>query len=255
MISTRTSPHGTFPLLSDNVLLHRNAAGGYLTVLGPQLGEVHPGRRRPGRVSLAVEGYVVDYLALVNGRRDASALQDALAEKYGRIFGSVLAATGWQLLENKLTEVVEFLHAPVLEPKNVTVTGGSDGFYPVHATFEIIETCNFSCDHCYYSSDPSKTGKIDFVDAIKVMDKLQENGVRVIELTGGECTIHSHFLEILSAAAERFDMVAIITNGYRIGTNEKFAERVCATPKPHRPGQYRWAGGSARRISKASQCV
>lgn len=58
------------------------------------------------------------------------------------------------MLCNRLSEVVEFLPTPSPHPRAVPVTGSADGFYPAHATFEIIETCNFTCDHCYYSFAP-----------------------------------------------------------------------------------------------------
>ena len=60
------------------------------------------------------------------------------------------------------------------------------------------------------------------------MDKLKANGVKIIELTGGECTIHPNFTEILDYASQTFNMVAIITNGYQVGKSERIAHAICS---------------------------
>jgi radical SAM protein with 4Fe4S-binding SPASM domain len=110
------------------------------------------------------------------------------------------------------------------------LTGSESGYFPIHATIEIIETCNFTCAHCYYQSSPSKKGLMPLVEATALLDKLADNGVRVVDITGGECTIHRNFREILSYAAQRFEFVAVISNGYRFGTDPGLADFAAAFP-------------------------
>ena len=221
-----------YPTLPAGMQLHRNAEGGF--VLIPRVKQRGQTFGRQGAEfafedPYRLEGYLIDYLSNVDGQRDRDDLRKKLVESYDVIFGPMLADRAWNWLLGQ-SELVAFLDEPSATSRAPELTGSASAFYPMHCTFEIIETCNFSCDHCYYSSSPFKKGRMEVSDARKVMDTLAANGAKIIELTGGECTIHPGFLEILDYASRKFELVAIITNGYRIGTNEEFARKVGSTP-------------------------
>lgn len=224
-----------FPRFTRTIGIHRRPDGGELH-LGAEVPALRlssdvekPAIQASMGAAYGLDGFVLEYLANVDGQRDFGELRRLMIEKYGPLFGEIFAdqAENWVLSQPGILAVAGSPTANTAQPK---VTGTVDGFYPVHGSFEIIETCNFACDHCYYKSSPYKKGRISLTDAVIVMDRLAKNGVRVIELTGGECTIHPEFPEILAHASRTFDLVAIITNGYRIGTNEAIARAVCETP-------------------------
>jgi radical SAM protein with 4Fe4S-binding SPASM domain len=221
-----------YAALADNVELHRTGEGGSI-VLRDRAVEgrrsTRPGAEFAGDEHFVIDGYIVDYLSLLDGTRDEDEVAATFADSYGPLFGTIYGERALRWAKRN-ARIVERFEEPLGSRRAPRVTGSADTFYPMHATFEIIETCNFACDHCYYSSSPSKTGRISKDDAIAVMDRLRANGTRIIELTGGECTIHPDFPEILEHASQTFDLVAIISNGYRIGTSDRIAEVVCSIP-------------------------
>ena len=124
------------------------------------------------------------------------------------------------------TGVITFNDTPTSTQPGLFATGSFDSFAPLHISVEITETCNFLCDHCYVSASPWKVGKREFEDTTTLFDSLRKHGVKVLEITGGECTTHPQFKEILADAAERFHLVAIITNGFILGTRQSLADWV-----------------------------
>ncbi len=103
-------------------------------------------------------------------------------------------------------------------------TGDFDSFAPLHASIEITDACNYVCDHCYVSASPWKQSKRDGRDLLKLLDFLRNSGVKVLELTGGECTIHPDFMKVLTKASELFHLVAVVSNGWRIGKRDNLAQ-------------------------------
>jgi radical SAM protein with 4Fe4S-binding SPASM domain len=202
---------GRFPVASCGTEIHRTGDGGYLLV--------------DSQDQFEVEEYFLRFLELADGTRSGREITGMFAEELGPLFGPALAVKA-------LNAAVEaglcgLASGPQRERAGVVrFTGSSTGYHPMHATLEIIETCNFTCEHCYYSSSPLKRGRLGLEQAIELMDLLDGRGVRVIELTGGECTIHPNFLEILAYAAERFLLVAVISNGYLLGTRPELREHV-----------------------------
>jgi radical SAM protein with 4Fe4S-binding SPASM domain len=231
--ATPELPQEVFPALRAGLSLHRTADGGHILV--PTRASIRTsstpakGKEFVAHDVLRTEGYLVDYLAILDGVSSRPVLASTFSHQYGPLFGSMLEAQAWAWVEGH-PALVDLHEAPLLDPRRTPMTGGDDGFYPIHATFEIIETRNFTCEHCYYQSSPSKTGRVSLEQSRQIMDVLAARGVRCIELTGGECTIHPDFCEILAYATKRFDLVAVISSGYRIGTSEAIAEAVCAAP-------------------------
>ena len=93
---------------------------------------------------------------------------------------------------------------------------------------EITGSCNLSCPMCYASSGPGGQ-HLSFEDAIKSIDRLVEVEGRpeVLQLSGGEPTIHPEFLEILDyACGQPIDIVMINTNGIRFARDRDFLDAV-----------------------------
>lgn len=93
---------------------------------------------------------------------------------------------------------------------------------------EITTSCNLTCPMCYASSAPG--GKhLSVQECRDAIDRLVEVEGRpeVLQLSGGEPTIHPQFLEILDyALAQPIDYVQINTNGLRLAHDESLISRL-----------------------------
>lgn len=89
---------------------------------------------------------------------------------------------------------------------------------------ELTESCNLECPLCYSASGPR--GKhVPYDDCIKAIERLIEVEGRpeVLQLSGGEPTLHPEFLKILKYAVDRpIDIVMINTNGIKIAHDPDF---------------------------------
>jgi uncharacterized radical SAM superfamily Fe-S cluster-containing enzyme len=83
---------------------------------------------------------------------------------------------------------------------------------------EITTSCNLHCPMCYASSGPG--GKhLSLDDCRRAIDRLVavEGRAEVLQISGGEPTIHPEFLDILDYGCARpIDVVMVNTNGLRI---------------------------------------
>jgi len=93
---------------------------------------------------------------------------------------------------------------------------------------EITSSCNLSCPMCYASSGPG--GKhLSYEECCCSIDRLVqvEGRAEVLQLSGGEPTIHPEFARILEYACEQaIDIVMINTNGVRLAHDEALLEQL-----------------------------
>jgi uncharacterized radical SAM superfamily Fe-S cluster-containing enzyme len=93
---------------------------------------------------------------------------------------------------------------------------------------EITSSCNLQCPMCYASSGPG--GKhLTFDECKAAIDRLVqvEGRAEVLQLSGGEPTIHPDFLRILEYACScAVDMILINSNGLRFAHDPPFLEAV-----------------------------
>ena len=83
---------------------------------------------------------------------------------------------------------------------------------------EITASCNLRCPMCYASSGPGGR-HLSFEECRAAIDRLVavEGRAEVLQLSGGEPTIHPEFARILEyACAQPIDVVMINTNGLRL---------------------------------------
>jgi radical SAM protein with 4Fe4S-binding SPASM domain len=157
-------------------------------------------------------------------RCDGTTTHGEICAAFGVPFRMILDGIAADLTEE--TGAIRREANPSPEASSIFVTGDFDSFAPLHMSVEITDTCNFTCDHCYVSASPLKLTKRDYQALIELFDTMWANGVKVVEITGGECTTHPHFPEILAAAAKKFHLVALISNGYLLGTRDGLADWV-----------------------------
>jgi hypothetical protein len=93
---------------------------------------------------------------------------------------------------------------------------------------EITAACNLSCPVCYAGSGPGQK-HLSTDECRRAIDRLVEVETRpeVLQLSGGEPTIHPDFLEILEYSCARpIDIVMINTNGIRLAHDAAFVEHL-----------------------------
>lgn len=96
----------------------------------------------------------------------------------------------------------------------------------LNCDIELTRKCNLKCMFCYSASGTGLCNELTLSQILQIIDEANNLGVKTITLTGGEPTIHPHFLEIVEYIRSRNIIVQIFTNGTMI-TNElatKFME-------------------------------
>ena len=94
---------------------------------------------------------------------------------------------------------------------------------------EITDSCNLNCPICYASSGTHRVTHRSLTEIEAMLDAIVRNEREpdVVQISGGEPTIHPHFFEILELARARpIKHVMVNTNGIRIATEPGFAERL-----------------------------
>jgi len=100
---------------------------------------------------------------------------------------------------------------------------------------EITDHCNLRCPICYAESGPHRPGFRDLATVERMLDAVvaNEGEPDVVQISGGEPTIHPQFFEILDAAKARpIRHLMVNTNGIRIAKDAEFAARL----KTYEPG-------------------
>ncbi|MDO9518263.1 MAG: radical SAM protein [Methanosarcinaceae archaeon] len=85
---------------------------------------------------------------------------------------------------------------------------------PTIVTFSITRQCNLNCKHCYSraSSFPSPD-ELSTNEAVRVLDEIKAAGTMMIIFDGGEPTLRSDLLQLISHAAEIGLIPILGTNG------------------------------------------
>ena len=99
------------------------------------------------------------------------------------------------------------------------------------AIVEVNEACNLSCPVCFADSSVKREGHRPLAEIERMLDILaaSEGEPDLVQISGGEPTLHPQFFEILAAARRRpIRHLMINTNGLRIAREAGFAERLAA---------------------------
>ena len=100
---------------------------------------------------------------------------------------------------------------------------------------EITDHCNLRCPICYADSGPHRPGFRDLATVERMLDAVvaNEGEPDVVQISGGEPTLHPDFFAILDAAKRRpIRHLMVNTNGLRIAKEADFAARL----KEYEPG-------------------
>jgi len=94
---------------------------------------------------------------------------------------------------------------------------------------EICDYCNLRCPVCYASSGPERQQFRTLAQIEKMLDAVVRNEGHpdVVQLSGGEPTVHPNFFEIVEMAKARpIRHLMVNTNGVRIAQEEDFVQRL-----------------------------
>lgn len=94
---------------------------------------------------------------------------------------------------------------------------------------EVTDACNLRCPTCYAMSGPErKTHRsLKQIEAMLDLAVRNEKEPSIVQISGGEPTIHPQFFEIMDAARRRpIQHLMVNTNGIRIAREDGFAERL-----------------------------
>jgi 7,8-dihydro-6-hydroxymethylpterin dimethyltransferase len=97
------------------------------------------------------------------------------------------------------------------------------------AIIEINEACNLTCPVCFADSSVKREGHRSLAEIERMLDAVvaSEGEPDLVQISGGEPTIHPHVFEVLAAAKRRpIRHLMINTNGVRIAREPGFAERL-----------------------------
>ncbi len=102
------------------------------------------------------------------------------------------------------------------------------------ALIEVNETCNLTCPVCFAESSPERPRQCSLAEIDAMLDTLveSEGNPDLVQISGGEPTIHPEIMAILKLAkAKPIRHIMLNTNGIRIATDKAFVEEL-ATLKP-----------------------
>src|SRR5204862_1740359 len=96
---------------------------------------------------------------------------------------------------------------------------------------EVTNHCNLRCPVCYAESGPERAGFVPLPEIVSMLDAIvaSEGEPDVVQISGGEPTLHPDLFAILDAAKARpIRHLMLNTNGVRIAREPGFAERLAA---------------------------
>jgi len=94
---------------------------------------------------------------------------------------------------------------------------------------ELTDSCNLRCPVCYAGSGPERTEHRPLALVEKMLDAVVRNEGHpdVVQLSGGEPTLHPDFFAVVKLAKERpIRHLMVNTNGLRIAQDEDFVKRL-----------------------------
>jgi uncharacterized radical SAM superfamily Fe-S cluster-containing enzyme len=106
------------------------------------------------------------------------------------------------------------------------------------ALIEIVHSCNLSCPTCYADSPKGAAEQVVAVPLEELKKRIQgvidpKGGIEILQLSGGEPTLHPHFFELVEWAQQHpdIDYLLVNTNGVRIATDEYFGKQLAVAAR------------------------
>jgi uncharacterized radical SAM superfamily Fe-S cluster-containing enzyme len=102
------------------------------------------------------------------------------------------------------------------------------------ALIEIVNSCNLACPTCF--ADSPRDPQVDAVPLAELQARIQgvidrKGGIEILQLSGGEPTLHPQFAELLAWCHGNpgIDYVLLNTNGVRLAQDDAFLDELAKT--------------------------
>ncbi len=102
------------------------------------------------------------------------------------------------------------------------------------ALIEIVNSCNLACPTCF--ADSPRDPHVDAVPLAELQARIQgvidrKGGIEILQLSGGEPTLHPQFAELLAWCHGNpgIDYVLLNTNGVRLAQDDAFLDELAKT--------------------------
>lgn len=164
-----------------------------------------------------------EIIELVDGTRTYGGIISLLCKRYNEDFESILNKVDRFLNQVQYNYKIRlnFTESPSLH--EITIKQ-EKSFYPTVASIELTYRCNLKCLHCYGEYGNKDYSTMSFSNVKKLLHDLKAMGTRVIELTGGEITMHPQLNDIIEEAVKLdFKQISLLTNGVAL------SKEVCDT--------------------------
>ncbi|MFA4639836.1 radical SAM protein [Pyrococcus kukulkanii] len=132
---------------------------------------------------------------------------------------------------------------------------------PFLIVWNFTNMCNFRCKHCYQRADKALPTELTLKEKLELVDQLDKGGVAAVALSGGEPTIHPHFLRIVKELSSRGIHTSVATNGWTFAKKEelekairagiKYVEVSVDSAKPEKHDEFRGIPGAWEHAIKA----
>ncbi|ASJ17128.1 radical SAM/SPASM domain-containing protein [Thermococcus chitonophagus] len=99
---------------------------------------------------------------------------------------------------------------------------------PFLIVWNLTNMCNFKCIHCYQRADKPLPDELSLREKLDLVDQLDKAGVAAVALSGGEPTIHPHFLRVVHELSSRGIHTSVATNGWTFAKIEELEKAVKA---------------------------
>ncbi len=191
-----------FPVLKEGSTLQRSPTNGRIYSLLRSTKDFYEVNESAARI-----------LEHCDGKTELNEIASIISSHYNEKFQQTLNIIKSYLNEN-IDTLLDIYPQPV--ERNIRITGNWNINAPPQVGIELTYNCNFFCRHCYADSGPEREEFADSKKLIHILGDLANYGACVVEITGGEPSLHPDFISIVKYCAERFPLVSVITNGYTL---------------------------------------
>ncbi|ASZ16942.1 radical SAM/SPASM domain-containing protein [Bacillus cereus] len=171
--------------------------------------------------TLTINETAAEIIQLIDGTKSYNDIVSHLMTKYNEKHESIQEKVG-MFLHNMVNSYNLNISSQNSNKKMPVHILNQSTIYPSVASIELTNKCNVRCLHCYGDFGNIKHSVMSLEQAKNLLNDFKGLGVRIVELTGGEMTVHPNIKEILLHAIDlKFDQISLLTNGIALTSKLK----------------------------------